>query len=243
MYTFILHCCYRVPGIKMRLSRSFPRQPPGVIISPMHWSRSWHSVSPTWRHQHMVTGEDRGVHLSGSGYSELHSLALHCSNPSRRHSARDKNLLKLFPREVLYLKSAHMTQYFYQTFIIVIFSWIAWKRQISSVEETSFSHLVHSNPVMVRAWYLRAATVGGGSGYFWRQQHGGQKTSSWQTHDLGVTIILRTLQNFHVASDGVNHENLREIKVEIKFIRLNKTSLFFLCFCPLIFRKVRSWWW
>ena len=55
----------------------------------------------------MVTGEERGVHLSGSGYSELHSLALHCSNPSSRtHSARDSILesLKLFPSEALDIK-------------------------------------------------------------------------------------------------------------------------------------------
>ena len=49
-----------------------------------------------------VTGQERV--LSGSGYSELHSLALHCSNPSQIHSSRDSisDSLKLLPGKVLF---------------------------------------------------------------------------------------------------------------------------------------------
>lgn len=138
----------------------------------------------------MVTGEERGVHLSGSGYSELHSLALHCSNPSSRtHSARDSLLksFKLFPREALDIKYSphHCVN---QCFINII----------RGIQKEPF-HFYHFNPYtasfwrndMVVAWSRRDRNSWRRLWIFleateWRTDF--QRPSSWKAHDLGVTI-------------------------------------------------------
>ena len=133
----------------------------------------------------MVTGEERGVHLSGSGYSELHSLALHCSNPSSRtHSARDSLLesLKLFPREALDIKCTphpYVNRYYprdsKEAFLV---------RSI----QLQLGEMISE---MVQAWSRRDCNSWRRLRIFleateWRTDF--QRPSSWKAHDLGVTI-------------------------------------------------------
>ena len=82
------------------------------------------------------------------------------------------------------------------------------------------------------------ATDVGGSDVSRGDQNGGQWTSSWRTHDPGVTLQL-AIENFtklprSSRPDGVNHENWREIKVQIKFItKKTKVHFFFFAFALL----------
>ena len=182
-----------------------------------------------------VTGQERV--LSGSGYSELHSLALHCSNPSQIHSSRDSisDSLKLLPGKVLFeIRSQDSSFHCVCHNLPAYHSFTLQSILIINLGNCFSLGIVLKHQIWSRRYSSVPATDVGGPDISGGDPNGGQRTNSWRPHDLGVTLQSRTLQNFRVAPDGVNHENLRETKVQIKFIKkIVKVHFFFFAFALL----------